>query len=189
MSWRVSLNSHNRVLTLALPERRVAYAFDAQGTVATVTEIGADGIIERIYEYDDSGRLVQVSTTGSGVVTESGPDEAGARVRGHGDAGRSVRTSRGVSFAVVYATGHVAIAAGDARLEYSLSDEGVVTSVRERNGVSYYTTRNEAGDIVAITQGDRSVRLSRDSLGRILGTVYAGGTTTRYFFCRLATAT
>ena len=65
-SWSLALDAANRVSTLTLPERTIAYAYGGHGKVATMTV--ADSVSGttrmRSYDYDAQGRLVAVSGGG-----------------------------------------------------------------------------------------------------------------------------
>ncbi len=149
-SWTATLDASNRVSTLALPGRAVAYAYDGEGRVETVAETTPDGTTTtRSFEHDGRGRLV--SATG-------GPDPV----------------------TVTYAGNGVHVLAGSDAFEYETDDRGRVVSVRRGGEPEIRVGRDRAGNVVEISQGSRVARFGRDELGRIADAAFADGSSVRY---------
>ena len=149
-SWTATLDASNRVSTLALPGRAVAYAYDAEGRVETVAETTPDGTTTtRSFEHDGRGRLA--SATG-------GPDPV----------------------TVTYAGNGVHVLAGSEAFEHETDDRGRVVSVRRGGEPEIRVGRDRAGNVVEISQGHRNARFGRDELGRIADAAFADGSSVRY---------
>ena len=158
-SWGIALDAMNRVATLTLPERTLAYTHDGDGRVETTTETAADGTVTtRAYEYDARGRLTAV-TGDDGPVT------------------------------VTYVHNNVHVMSGDSAFEYDLDDRGRVVAVRQGAGDELRIERNVAGDVEAFSRGIRVVRLGRDALGRVADTAFPGGESARYLYGELGSPT
>ena len=151
-SWGIGLDDMNRVATLTLPERTLAYTHDGDGRVETTTETAADGTVTtRAYEYDARGRL-------TAVTGDDGP------------------------IAVTYARNNVHVLSGDGAFEYDLDDRGRVVAVKQRAEDGLHVERNAAGDVLGLSQGRRSARFGRDDMGRITEATFSHGETVRYFY-------
>ena len=159
-SWSLALDAANRVSTLTLPARTIAYAYGGHGRVATMTV--ADSVSGttrmRSYDYDGQGRLEAVSGGGADATA-------------------------------TYASGLVRIDEGGDVFEYEVDDRGRVARVQQGAEPEIRVERDQAGDVVDISQGHRSVRFGRDDLGRIVDAVLAGGETARYFYDELGNRT
>ena len=156
VSWRLTLDAANRVTTLTLPERVTSYTYDSRGRVATATV--ADALA-------------------GATSMQSHAYDARGRLTGIAGAGRTVT--------VTYAEGHVHVDDGDETFEYHLDTNGRVTSVRQGTDPSIWAERDSEGDIVALWQGNRTVRFGRDALGRIVDRAYADDRSARYFYDEL----
>ena len=149
-SWTATLDASNRVSTLALPGRAVAYAYDGEGRVETVAETTPDGTTTtRSFEHDGRGRLV--SATG-------GPDPV----------------------TVTYAGNGVHVLTGSEAFEHETDDRGRVVSVRRGGEPEIRVGRDRAGNVVEISQGHRNARFGRDELGRIADAAFADGSSVRH---------
>ena len=149
-SWTATLDASNRVSTLALPGRAVAYAYDGEGRVETVAETTPDGTTTtRSFEHDGRGRLV--SATG-------GPDPV----------------------TVTYAGNGVHVLAGSEAFEHETDGRGRVVSVRRGGEPEIRVGRDRAGNVVEISQGSRVARFGRDELGRIADAAFADGSSVRH---------
>ena len=156
VSWRLTLDAANRVTSLTLPERTVSYAYDSGGRVATATVADAVAGRSSMRSFDYDAQGRLTSIAGGG---------------------------RDVS--VTHTDGHVHIADGDDVFEYHLDRKGRVTSVQQGTDMAIRTERDDTGDIVAISDGYRTVRFSRDALGRIVEATFADGDSARYFYDQL----
>jgi len=83
---------------------------------------------------------------------------------------------------VTYAAGLVRIEDGEGVFEYEVDDRGRVAWVRQGAEPEIRVERDEAGDVVGIAQGHRSVRFGRDALGQIVDAAFADGSSARYFY-------
>ena len=83
---------------------------------------------------------------------------------------------------MTYAAGTVRIDDGGELFEYEVDDRGRVASVRRGSDPEIRVERDGAGDIVAVSQGYRSVLFGRDPLGRIVDATFADGDAARYFY-------
>ena len=155
-SWSLTLDGANRVSTLTLPGRTIAYAYGGHGKVATMTVADSVSGTTRMhsYDYDAQGRLVAV-------------------------------TGGGADATVVYAAGLVRIDDGGGVFEYEVDDRARVAGVRQGADPEVRVERDGAGDVVEISQGHRNVRFGRDELGRIVDAVFADGGSARYFYDEL----
>ena len=88
----------------------------------------------------------------------------------------------GRDVSVTHTEGHVHIVDGDDVFEYHLDRKGRVTSVQQGTDMTIRAERDDAGDIVALSDGYRAVQFGRDALGRIVDATYADGQTSRYFY-------
>ena len=156
VSWRLTLDAANRVASLAVPERTSSYTYDSGGRVATETVADAVAGATSMRSYTYDAQ---------GRLT----DIAGS--------GRDVY--------VTHAEGHVHIVDGDEVFEYHLDRKGRVTSVRQGTDKTIRAERDDAGDIVAISDGYRTVRFNRDALGRIAEATLGDGDSARYFYDEL----
>ncbi len=150
--WRLTLDGGNRVSTLALPERTLAYTYGDGGRVESVATTVAGETTVRWHDYDAEGRLTAVT----------GGDEP--------------------PVAVTYLPGNVRIVTGDEAFEYDLDERGRVVSVRDGAEDVVRVEYNDAGDIVSISQGNRVARFGRDELGRIAESTFPDGQSARYFY-------
>ena len=160
VSWRLTLDAANRVTTLALRERTTSYTYNSGGRVATVTV--ADAI------------------AGNTSMRSHTHDDRG-RLAGVGGGGRTVT--------LTYAEGRVHMADQDEMLEYDLDREGRIASVQQGTDLTIWAERDSAGDIVALSQGHRTVQFGRDALGRIVDANFADGQSARYFYDNLGNRT
>ena len=152
-SWSLTLDGANRVSTLTLPERTIGYAYGGHGKVATMTVADSVSGTTRARSYDYDLQGRLVSVSGGG---------AGANV--------------------TYAAGLVRIDEGGEVFEHEVDDRGRVAWVRRGADPEIRVERDSAGDIVAVSQGYRSVLFGRDSLGRIVDATHGDGHAARYFY-------
>ncbi|MYE22814.1 MAG: RHS repeat protein [Gammaproteobacteria bacterium] len=150
-NWQMTLDDANRVSTLTLPDRSLAYTWGENGKVAALAETVAGETTVRRYDYDAEARLIAV--------------------RG-GD--------RPVD--VAYLPGNVRIVTGGEVFEYDLDELGRVVSVRDGAPDAVRVERNDEGDIVELSQGNRVVRFGRDELGRIADATFPDGESARYIY-------
>ena len=152
-SWSLTLDAANRVSTLTLPERTIGYAYGGHGRVATMTVADAVSGTTRMRSYDYDAQGRLVSASGGGADAT-----------------------------VTYAAGLVRIDDGGKVFEYEVDDRGRVAWVQRGAEPEIRVERDQAGDVVEISQGYRSVRFGRDELGRIVDAVLADGGSARYFY-------
>ena len=152
-SWSLTLDAANRVSTLTLPERTIGYAYGGHGRVATMTVADAVSGTTRMRSYDYDAQGRLVSASGGGADAT-----------------------------VTYAAGLVRIDDGGKVFEYEVDDRGRVAWVQRGAEPEIRVERDQAGDVVEISQGHRSVRFGRDDLGRIVDAVFADGGSARYFY-------
>lgn len=154
VSWRVGLNSNNRVKQLTLPSRTIDYDYDTAGRITMVKD-STKG--RQDYFYDGLGRLVSVRS----------PDDEELLAAEYGD--RTVRlfehggSEDGIPFS------------------YDLASAGGIAAVWDRN-VRFDVEYDASGDLETVRNNGYSVRFERDALGRIIATTYPAGHRNRYFY-------
>ena len=153
VSWRLSLDAANRISTLTLPARTITYDYGGNGKVAATTVADAVSGTTRLHAYDYDAQERLVSVSGGGADAT-----------------------------VTYAAGLVRIDDGGGVFEYEVDDRGQVSWVRRGAEPEIRVERNEAGDVVNISQGHGSVWFGRDDLGRIVEAAFADGSSARYFY-------
>ena len=153
VSWSLTLDGANRVSTLTLPDGTIGYAYGGHGKVATMTVADSVSGTTRVHSYDYDAQGRLVAVTGGGADAT-----------------------------VVYAAGLVRIDDGGGVFEYEVDDGGRVASVRRGADPEIRVERDDAGDVVEISQAYRSVRFGRDELGRIVDAAFADGNSARYFY-------
>ena len=138
------------------PERRIGYAYGGHGRVATMTVADSVSGTTRVHSYDYDAQGRLTAVAGGGADAT-----------------------------VTYAAGSVRIDDGGEVFEYEVDDRGRVASVRRGADPEIRVERDGAGDVVTVSQGHRSVRFGRGSLGRIVDVAFADGSSARYFYDEL----
>ena len=156
-SWSLTLDGANRVSTLTLPGRTIAYAYGSHGKVATMTVADSVSGTTRMhsYDYDAQGRLVAV-------------------------------TGGGADATVVYAAGLVRIDDGGGVFEYEVDDRARVAGVRQGADPEVRVERDGAGGRRGRSRRATGTYGSgATSLERIVDAVFADGGSARYFYDEL----
>ena len=159
-SWSLALDAANRVSTLTLPARTIGYAYGGHGKVATMTVADSVSGTTRMRSYDYDGQGRLVAVSGGGADATA-----------------------------TYASGLVRIDDGGGVFEYEVDDRGRVARVQRGAEPEIRVERDQAGDVVEISQGHRSVRFGRDDLGRIVDAAFPDGSSARYFYDELGNRT
>ena len=127
------------------------------------------------YGYGTHGKVATVTETVSGTTTSrSYTYDAQGRLTGI--------SGGGYAATVTYAIGYVRIVDDGDVFEYHLDADDRVISVERGADAAFRATRDTAGDIVTLSQGERVVQFTRDAFGRIVDTIYPGGRGARYSY-------
>ena len=153
VSWRVGLNSNNRVKQLTLPSRTIDYDYDTAGRI-TMVQDSTKG--RQDYFYDGLGRLVSVRSLAGEELLAAEYGDRTVRLFEHGG------SADGIPFS------------------YDLASSGGIAAVCDRN-VRFDVEYDASGDLETVRHNGYSVRFERDALGRIVATTYPSGHRNRYF--------
>lgn len=190
MDWRLTLDALQRVETLDLSEWTARYLI-GHDVEPDPGEARLDRNANRPAEM--SARRYGFSYRVDGelaAIVESTPDSEGRREFIYDAEGRLTGTasSDGTSTAVHYGDGTVHVSTQDELIEINLAANGRVLHV-ETDDLRVAADYDAGGSLVALHHGTRSVRFTRDTLGRIIDTTHANGEVNRYFYDELGNRT
>ena len=182
VSWNVALDTANRVTTLTLPDRTLAYRYGTHGKVATVGETVSETTTTRSYVYDGQGRLSGVSggehdttvtyATGHVRISEGGEVFEYRFDQGH----RVTSVQRGTEATVRVvrdASGDVTtVSQGEHAVQFSRDELGriVDTTYPAGHGTRYFYDELGNRRVAEYAHGG-SVAYTHDAAGNIIGVV------------------
>ncbi len=153
--------------------------------------IGANGKPFLYVSYDEVGRVVG-SRAGRDYTFHYAPGQTSV-VEGTGPVHLFEQNSLGITTAFSSTTGMAWRLTLDALqrvelIEINLAANGRVLHV-ETDDLRVAADYDAGGSLVAIHHGTRSVRFTRDTLGRIIDTTHANGEVNRYFYDEMGNRT
>ncbi len=190
MAWRLTLDALQRVESLDLSEWTDRYLNGndvGPGPGGARLDDDAQRPMEQSvrrygFSYSADGELAAiVESTPNGEDRREFIYDAESRLTG-------TTSSDGRSAAVHYSGRAVNVSTSDKSIEFNLTANGRVSHAKA-DDLQVAADYDTAGNLVALHQGTRSVRFTRDPLGRIIDTMHANGQVNRYFYDDLGNRT